>query len=82
MVAPQSTDNELPAAITLTDMLAAGAEGFLTAYDGAEVPCELPDCPYVASIVAGEFMALCLQAWRYLTNTIAVETTWLPLLMQ
>ena len=56
---PQSNDRTLQAAITLTDMLAAGAEGFLTAYDGAEVPCELPDCPYVASIVVGEFMALC-----------------------
>ena len=40
-------------------MLTAGSDGFLTPYDGAQIPCEMPDCPYVASIVAGEFMALC-----------------------
>ena len=56
---PQSNDRTLPAAITLTDMLTAGSDGFLTPYDGAEIPCEMPDCPYVAYIVAGEFMALC-----------------------
>ena len=28
-VAPQSTDNELPAAITLTDILTAGSDGSL-----------------------------------------------------
>ena len=58
-VAPQSTDNELPAVITLTDILTAGSDGFLTPYDGAQIPCEMPDCPYVASIIAGDFMALC-----------------------
>ena len=58
-VAPQSTDNALPAPITLIDMLTAGSDGFLTPYDGAQIPCEMPDCPYVASIVAGEFVALC-----------------------
>ena len=58
-IAPQSTDDELPAAITLTDVLTAGSDGFLTPYDGAQIPCEMPDCPYVASIVAGDFMALC-----------------------
>ena len=57
--APQSSDHALPAAITLTDMLTAGSDGLLTPYDGAENPCEMSDCPYVASIVAGEFMALC-----------------------
>ena len=50
---------ELPAAITLTDVLTAGSDGFLTPYDGAQIPCEMPDCPYVASIVAGDFIALC-----------------------
>ena len=50
-VAPQSTDNELPAVITLTDILTAGSDGFLTPYDGAQIPCEMPDCPYVASII-------------------------------
>ena len=40
-------------------MLTAGSDGFLTPYEGAQIPCEMPDCPYVASIVAGEFMALC-----------------------
>ena len=49
----------LPTAITLIDMLTAGSDGFLTPYDGTQTPCEMPDCPYVASIVAGEFMALC-----------------------
>ena len=58
-IAPQSTDDELPAVITLTDVLTAGSDGFLTPYDGAQIPCEMPDCPYVASIVAGDFMALC-----------------------
>ena len=56
---PQNSDNVLPAAITLVDMLTAGSDGFLTPYEGAQTPCEMPDCPYVASIVAGEFMALC-----------------------
>ena len=56
---PQNSDNALPAAITLVDMLTAGSDGFLTPYEGAPTPCEMPDCPYVTSIVAGEFMALC-----------------------
>ena len=46
----QSNDNVLPAAITPIDMLTAGSDGFLTPYDGAQTPCEMPDCPYVASI--------------------------------
>ena len=44
-VAPQSTDNALLAPITLVDMLTAGSDGFLTPYDGAQIPCEMPDCP-------------------------------------
>ena len=47
-IAPQSTDNALPATITLIDMLAAGSDGFLTPYDGAQIPCEMSDCPYLA----------------------------------
>ena len=42
---PQSNDRTLPAAITLADMLIARSDGFLTPYDGAEIPCEMPDCP-------------------------------------
>ena len=56
---PQSDDAAPPAATTLLDMLTAGSDGFLAPYDGAQTPCEMPDCPYVASIVAGDFMALC-----------------------
>ena len=49
----------LPTAITPIDMLTAGSDGFLAPYDGAQTPCEMPDCPYVAFIIAGDFMALC-----------------------
>ena len=44
-VTPQSTDSELPAIATLTDILIAGSDGFLTPYDGTRVPREVPDCP-------------------------------------
>ena len=58
-ITPHSTDAELPAIATLADILIAGSDGFLTPYDGTRVPCEVPDCPYVASIIAGDFVALC-----------------------
>jgi hypothetical protein len=40
-------------------MLIAGSGGFLTPYGGADIPCEMPDFPYVASVVASDFVALC-----------------------
>ena len=64
-IAPQSTDDELPAVVTLTDVLTAGSDGFLTPYDGAQAPCEMPGCPYVASIIAGDFVALCCYDCAY-----------------